>query len=200
MDIKEQLDAIKDIRNMMNKSTRFLSLSGLSGVMAGVYALAACGIAYNYLGDYKYLEYSDDDKLFFVATGLITLILAIGTAYLFTRNNAKKDGVKMWDENVKLGLINLFIPLIAGGILCLAFIYHEAFPFLAPCTLIFYGLALVSASRYTYPVIRQLGIFEIILGLINAFFLGYGMIFWLLGFGVLHIVYGLVMQSKYRSA
>ncbi|MGB0166860.1 MAG: hypothetical protein ACPF8V_08415 [Luteibaculum sp.] len=200
MDAKEQLNAIREIRSMMNKSTRFLSLSGLSGVFAGIYALVACGVAYKYLGAVKYSDYKTEDRQFFILVGLVTLVLALLTAYFFTRKNAKKDGVKMWDENVKVGLINLAIPLLSGGILSLALLYNELFALLAPCTLIFYGLALVSASRNTVPVVRQLGLLEIILGLINAFFLGYGMIFWLLGFGVLHIVYGIIMQYKYQKA
>lgn len=200
MNAKEQLDAIKDIRQMMNQSVRFLSLSGLSGVFAGLYALAACAIAYYYIGDFKYMRYAMEDRIFFVGMGIGTLLLAVGTAYFLTRKKAKRDGVKMWDENVKIGLINLAIPLAAGGILCLAFIYHELFALLAPCTLVFYGLALVNASRNTFPMIRQLGLIEIALGLINAFFLGYGMVFWMLGFGVFHIVYGIYMYIKYDKS
>ena len=200
MNAKEQLDAIKDIRQMMNQSVRFLSLSGLSGVFAGIYALIACAIAYNYIGDFKYLSYSNDDRYFFVAIGIGTLFMAVSTAYLLTRKKAKRDGVKMWDENVKIGLINLSIPLITGGLLCLAFIYHEMFALLAPCTLIFYGLALVGASRNTFPMIKQLGLIEIALGLANAIFLGYGMVFWMLGFGVFHMVYGIYMYFKYDRA
>jgi hypothetical protein len=65
---------------------------------------------------------------------------------------------------------------------------------------VFYGLALVNASKYTLTDIRYLGITEIILGILNIFFLRRGLYFWALGFGVLHIIYGLVMWWKYERA
>jgi hypothetical protein len=68
----------------------------------------------------------------------------------------------------------------------------------APATLIFYGLALVNAERYTLTDIKYLGYCQIGLGLISLFFLGWGLVAWTFGFGVLHIVYGLIMHKKYK--
>ncbi len=198
MEANEQLEALKDIRKMMNRSVRFLSLSGLSGLFAGLYALIAAYIVYDYLGGLVYIEiFSTDDLQFFIILAISTLFLAIFTAYFFTRRKAKKAGVSIWDETAKNALINLCIPLFVGGIFCLALINAGLFGLLAPVTLIFYGLSLVNASKHTFPVIRQLGLIEIALGLINAFFIGYGLIFWVIGFGILHIIYGLYMYYKY---
>lgn len=198
MDKNEQLRAIQDIRKMMNRSLRFLSLSGLSGLFAGLYALIAGAIVYEYMGGVLLLElYTAEDIQFFVLLAVITLFLAVSTAFILTRRKAQKEGLSVWDESAKNALINLSIPLFTGGILSLAFINYGLLGLLAPTTLIFYGLALVNVSRYTYPMIRQLGLIEISIGLVNAFFIGYGLIFWLLGFGVLHIVYGAYMYYKY---
>jgi hypothetical protein len=68
----------------------------------------------------------------------------------------------------------------------------------APLTLIFYGLALVNASKYTLSEVRWLGLTQILLGLAAAHFIGYGLVFWALGFGLVHILYGLVMHYKYK--
>ncbi len=64
-------------------------------------------------------------------------------------------------------------------------------------TLIFYGLALVNGGKYTFPEIRTLGILQIIIGLLAFQFIGLSLLFWALGFGLVQIIYGLVIQRKY---
>lgn len=209
----QHLEAIQDIRNMMKKSTRFLSLSGLSGVFAGIYALVGAYIAYIMLGEFA-ASFRDDvsrdagmsvkERLFglyvdYVLLAAAILVASIVTAYVFSNRKAKREGHKLFDHTAIRVLINLCIPLVAGGLFCLALLYHGAIVFIAPCMLLFYGMALINASKYTYDDIRYFGICEIILGLINAFNLGNGLLYWSLGFGVLHIVYGAVMWFKYEK-
>ncbi len=209
----QHLEAIQDIRNMMKKSTRFLSLSGLSGVFAGIYALVGAYIAYLMLGEFA-ASFRDDvsrdagmsvkERLFglyvdYVLLAAAILVASIVTAYVFSNRKAKREGHKLFDHTAIRVLINLCIPLVAGGLFCLALLYHGAIVFIAPCMLLFYGMALINASKYTYDDIRYFGICEIILGLINAFNLGNGLLYWSLGFGVLHIVYGAVMWFKYEK-
>lgn len=197
---------------MMKKSTRFLSLSGLSGVFAGIYALVGAYIAYLMLGEFA-ASFRDDvsrdagmsvkERLFglyvdYVLLAAAILVASIVTAYVFSNRKAKREGHKLFDHTAIRVLINLCIPLVAGGLFCLALLYHGAIVFIAPCMLLFYGMALINASKYTYDDIRYFGICEIILGLINAFNLGNGLLYWSLGFGVLHIVYGAVMWFKYE--
>ncbi len=199
MSNSEHIKAIHEIRKMMHKSARFLSLSGLSGLFAGSYALIAAFIAFQKLGvnnDYKSFGESLN---FYLGLAAITLIMAFLTAFYFTRRKAIKDGVTVWNETVKHATINLFIPLVTGGIFILALLNLELYGLLAPACLIFYGLALVNVSRYTFDEIRQLGLLEIALGLANCFFIGYGLLFWAIGFGILHISYGIYMYYKYEK-
>ena len=93
--------------------------------------------------------------------------------------------------------INLMIPLITGGLFILAMLQNDEWRYVAPACLVFYGLALVNASKYTLTDIRYLGYAEIVLGLINTQFIGYGLYFWAAGFGLLHIIYGFSMWWKY---
>jgi hypothetical protein len=93
--------------------------------------------------------------------------------------------------------LSLAIPLVTGGIFILIMLNSGHFGLAAPACLIFYGLALIQASTNTVDEIRYLGYSEILLGLISAMLPGYGLIFWSLGFGVLHIVYGAIMHNKY---
>jgi hypothetical protein len=130
---------------------------------------------------------------------MVTLVLSIGIGIYFTTKETKKQNQKIWDHQTKRLLINLAIPLITGGILCLMLLLRGYVGIVAPLTLIFYGLALVNASKYTLSEIRSLGLAEIVLGLISMQFIGFGLLFWSVGFGVLHIVYGAAMQMRYKS-
>lgn len=205
MNNQAYLEDLKMIKEMMSRSTRFISLSGLSGVFAGSFALIGAFLAYktvysnqDYLQLRKAVITSETlTTLLVIATG--TLVLSLVAGILLSRRKAKKNMVKPWNSQAKRMLINLFIPLFAGGILSLIFLFKGYIGMVAPLTLIFYGLGLVNASKYTLTEIRSLGIAEIILGLLAAQFIGYGLIFWALGFGILHIVYGIIMHLKYKS-
>ncbi|MBZ4190189.1 hypothetical protein [Niabella beijingensis] len=198
-------DDLQHIRQMMERSSRFISLNGLSGVAAGLIALAGAAIAYwlfrqhdiDYFGESRY-EYSYSLELKLLVLAIVILVAAIGAGILFTIQKSKRNGLKIWNNTTKLLLGQLLIPLVAGGLFCLALFYHGLFGLIAPATLLFYGLALINASRYTFSDIQYLGYCEALLGIIASFIPGYGLVFWALGFGVLHIIYGLLMYKKYK--
>ncbi len=207
----EHLETLSEIRNLMERSSRFISLSGLSGVAAGIFALLGAVAVYAYLDvlpfsteKQYYIAAKTADKWgldylsFFVIDATLVILGAITAGIYFTTRKARKEGQKIWDNTSKRLLINLAIPLITGGLFCLALLYNGPLRFVAPATLIFYGLACVNSSKYTVTDIRYLGISEIVLGLIGMFIPGYGLELWAIGFGILHIVYGVVMYRKYK--
>jgi len=203
------LDDILAIRNMMERSSKFLSLSGLSGVFAGCCAIVGAAVAYFGIlkaGNIKYNEYmrslsevsTREIRLELMGLALVVLALALGGALYFSVRKAQKSKQNFWNKASKQLLIHLFIPLFTGGIFSLLLIWHNNIDLVASTTLIFYGLALVNAGKFTFGEVHYLGLSEIVLGLLAGVFLHFGMVFWILGFGVLHIVYGLVMYRKYE--
>ncbi len=210
---KEDNNHIQDlayIRSMMESSSRFISLSGLSGVAAGIFALLGAGAVYLYLGivpwggkrwyhveDINATKWGMDYLTFFILVASVVLLLSITVGWLMSYKKAKKAGQKLLTKSSGLLLMNFLVPLITGGIFCIILTYHEYFGMVAPSMLLFYGLALVNGSKYTLDDVRYLGITEIILGLLAAFFIRNGLLFWTIGFGVMHIVYGLRMYFKY---
>ncbi|MDB5141692.1 MAG: hypothetical protein JWQ66_405 [Mucilaginibacter sp.] len=192
---------LSSIRNLMERSAKFISLSGLSGVLAGIYAIIGAAIGHQILlhENYGLLrdEYITIAQLFAVAFSV--LILSIGTGIWLSVRKAKKHGQPFWNTGSKRLVINMTIPLISGGLFTFILIYRGYYGVVAPATLIFYGLALVAGSHYTYSGVKGLGILEILLGLLCALMPGYGLIFWTVGFGLLHIIYGTVMHFKYDS-
>ncbi len=204
MQEKDIYAEISSIRNLMERSTKFISLSGLSGVLAGIYALIGAVVGYKlvYLeyGGLQYRNYYVNDqrvlwKLFAIAS--VILILSITTAIWLTIRKAQKKGQKFWNPSSKGLLINFSIPLLTGGFFILILLLRGSYGIIAPACLIFYGLALVAASQYTFSDVKWLGICEIFLGLIATILPGYGLVFWTIGFSLLHIVYGTIMHFKY---
>ncbi|HEY0030502.1 MAG TPA: hypothetical protein VGC65_07080 [Bacteroidia bacterium] len=201
---KEHLQAISDIRSMMERSSRCISLSGLSGVFAGVFALIGAYLAHmkleSFCQSYRTIEGEslDDLTIYLIKIAAAVLFSSLLVGSLLTMRNSKRKGLKIWDSSAKRLLINLAIPLATGGLFCLVLLYHGIVVLVAPATLIFYGLALINASKYTFNDIRYLGFCEIILGLGAAVYVGYGLYFWALGFGILHIIYGAMMYYKYE--
>jgi hypothetical protein len=205
---QQSLEDLQHIKKMMERSSRFISLSGLSGISAGLCALIGAWVAHPYVfGQKDFLTsasnlYINDisivifNKLFWIAA--ITFIAAFVSAFVFTWLKSKKDGTPIWDNTAKRLLINVSIPVAVGGLFLFRMLHYGTFGLVAPGCLIFYGLGLINASKYTLDEIRYLGYVQIMLGIINLWFVGYGLYFWAMGFGIMHVAYGVYMWMKYE--
>lgn len=200
----QHVEALQDIRRLMQRSSRFLSLSGLSGVAAGFWALLGAFFAYDWIAEY-YNNYNESGytgaafqklKWSLLLLALAVLGAALLSAFYFTWRRANKHRMPFWDHTAKNLTLSMMIPLVTGGLVILSMLQRDEWRYVAPLSLIFYGLSLVSASKYTVNDIRYLGLSQIVLGLVNLQFIGYGLYFWAFGFGVLHIVYGFAMWWK----
>ncbi len=204
---QKHIEALHDIKDMMNRSSRFISLSGLSGISAGICALAATiyiwpvwlSVRGKLLATDEVQAYpANDVQSLLITTGIVTFFAALLLALLFTWLRSKKTNTSIWGTTAKRLMINTAIPLLAGGFVTYRLLELELVGLIAPSCLIFYGLALLNGSKYTVSEIRWLGICQIILGLVNLWFIGYGLIAWAIGFGALHILYGALMWWKYE--
>lgn len=203
MNKNKYIEDLKEIKEIMNRTTAFISLSGLSGVSTGITALAGAFIAFktifksnNYLV-HNAVELSREHLNYLLIIAIATLLVSIALALFFTRRKTKKQNLNLWDEQSKRLIINLLIPLVTGGLFCLMLLAKGFVGIILPLTLVFYGLALVNGSKYTLPEIRTLGIIQILLGLLAFQLINYGLLFWAFGFGVAQIIYGLIIQRKY---
>ncbi len=198
MDNKDYLKDIGEIKNMMTRSSQFISLSGLSGVLAGVYALVGAYVARGILGRSTYSYDGADARVQpIVLIAFTVLALSVASAFVMTYFKARRHGEPIWNSTARRLIANFMIPLGAGGIFALFLLRDHHYQLIAPVTLIFYGLACVNASKYTLRDVRYLGLTMVILGLWCAAFQGYGLEFWAIGFGICHIVYGSIMYFRY---
>jgi nitrate reductase gamma subunit len=204
---EDSLRTLQDIKSIMERSARFLSLSGWSGIWAGAVALAGTALAQYRLSQY-YTAYNTgagyENAAFITLRNQLAMlaavvcIIAIAGGLYFTYRKNSESGERFWNNASKRIMISLLIPLIAGGIMILAFLRDNQWMYLVPVSLIFYGLALINGSKYTVSDIKYLGLLEVVLGCAAlALPSAYGLYIWALGFGVLHIVYGVVMWQKY---
>lgn len=202
---EKYIEDLKEIKDIMNRSSRFLSLSGISGISAGIIALAGAYTANKLvfskadLLTLNSVEFPADQFLTLMAVALATMTVSIGLVILLTTRETKKRNQKIWDRQTKRILFNLFVPLLTGGIICLFFLAKGFVGVVIPFTLIFYGLALFGVSKYTLNEIGSLGLIEIVLGLLALHFIAYSLWFWAAGFGIFHIVYGFIVKLKYKS-
>ncbi len=206
MEEKEIRDELSSIRSLMERSSKFISLSGLSGILAGVYALIGAAAAYMIIQNnpisgriplFELIADAVNVLLILFAIAFIVLIASLLTAFVLSNRIAKRKGQPIWGNASKILVLNTSIPLITGGIFIIILLYQGYDTFIIPAMLVFYGLALVSASNFTFSDVKYLGLLEIVLGLVAACVPQFGLLFWALGFGVLHIVYGSIMYFKY---
>ena len=202
MENDKAIEALTDIRSMMERSSKFISLSGLTGVFAGIFALAGAAAAYFYsaksfgpdfIFDNLQAGQKTDLLTFYTVDALLVLALSVGFGIWLSARKSRKTGQSVLDKTAVRMLVNLAVPLLTGGIFCIALLWHGIIGLVAPSMLIFYGLSLINASKYTIGDTRYLGYLEVVLGLISCFFIGYGLLFWAIGFGFFHIAYGLFM-------
>lgn len=199
MNNEEALNTLKDIRKMMEKSSRFLSFNGTSAIVIGIYACLAAVVAYGILGEdtsFPMLQVNTPAKLRLLV-GFAALLIAVCllTAVIMCRNKARREHQSLqFDHITKRLLGNFFLPLVAGGIFCISLLWQQHYGLTSSVMLIFYGIALINASHYTYSNIRYLGYAELVLGLADSFVEGYALLFWVVGFGLFHIIYGILFR------
>ena len=196
MENKDALQTVKEIRNLMEQSSKFSSINGISVTIVGIYALIGAFIAYKLLGEiptvdeYPHIFDELNLVLHLSVVALLVLVLSFVTVLLFAWRKAKRTNVSFFSNVTYRTLLNFLLPLFVGFIFCLALIYNGYLGLIASTMLLFYGLSLINASKYTHKSIFWLGIFELVLGMASAFLIGKGLLFWAVGFGILHIVYG----------
>src|SRR5688572_14075444 len=105
----EPIQALNDIKQIMDRSSRFVSLSGWSGIAAGICALVAAWIANQLFDKYSVSQNEFETTLnasakgnFYelnrelLLLGLGTFVVAFFFAFLFTFLRSQKTGVPIW--------------------------------------------------------------------------------------------------------
>lgn len=195
MNKDKALESVNEIKELMEKSSKFTSISGVTAIMAGVYALAgAYYVAYYLVASARLI---DDIKNMSIIASLVFTAAAV-TAIVLSYYKSRKTGVRFFSRLTYRALWHFSLPMLAGGALCISMLLHEYYGILSSAMLLIYGLALVNTSKYTYDSMAWLGYAFIGLGIIDCFFDGHGLLFWTIGFGGFHILYGILFYLYYE--
>ena len=129
----QPLETLRDIKQMMERSSRFISLSGLSGIAAGVFALIGAYFAYDIINAY-YIRFNEEGysnaefhklKMNLLVLAAAVLLAALVSAFYFTWRRAKQNHLPVWDITTKRLVINILIPLVTGGLFILAILQNR---------------------------------------------------------------------------
>ena len=206
-EVKQTLD---DIREMMSKSSRFQAISGWSIVIVGLFAAVASWMAAAVIGVSDALPCFESLQRFAVLNtptkiriasliAIILFMICLFTVFAMAIAKSKRHHLRfVFDKRMRQMLLDFFIPIVAGGLLSVALVMQGHYGLTSSIMLLFYGLALINCSHYTYPVLRWLGYAELILGIVDCFAVSHALLFWFLGFSVMHILFGLVYVWKFE--
>jgi len=200
MEHQKHLENLSELKSILSKNTRFLSFSGLSGVIAGITALAGEYLFYNlYLATFSSSSnYADvrnlaDMKLFYsallIALSIIGISVIVGV--ILARKKIRMQGSTVNRDLLKNTLIHILVPILVGGAICFVASFTDHFIYIPAFLLIFYGLGLFNGSRFSFDDLKIVGLVFMGLGLITYAYPNLSMWTWGLGFGVGHILYGL---------
>lgn len=189
------LASVNEIKELMERSSKFISLSGIASILAGIYALIGAYVV-------KYVLTSDMEtsarREFMIIAAFLVLSASAVTACLLSYYKSKKIRQKFFSRLTYRTLWNFSLPMLTGGILVISILVHGYYDILSTTMLLVYGLTLVNVSKFTYSSIAWLGYAFICLGIVDCFWDGHGLLFWTLGFGGFHILYGILFYSHYE--
>ena len=133
MENKEALNTLNDIKEMMERSSKFKAISGLSIVIVGILASLVSAYIYFFLGDYRINTPSKWRITIIVALAL--LVMAFLTVFVMAYLKAKRHNLRFsLDPTMRRLLLNFFIPMVAGGLLCLALVQQQHYGLISSIT------------------------------------------------------------------
>lgn len=195
MNKDKALESVFEIKELMEKSSKFISISGIAAILAGIYALVGAYVATQIITQGMCLSATLESM---AIIALSVLAAAAVTAGILSYCKSKKTGQKFFSRLTYRALWNFSLPMLAGGVVCVSILMRGYYDIMASVMLLFYGLALVNTSKFTYSSVAWLGYAFICLGAVDSFWAGHSLLFWAIGFGGFHILYGILFYLHYE--
>ncbi len=181
------IDNLQFIRETMERSAVFTSVPGYGGALMGATAIGAAYIANNQPLVRDWLT-----------VWLVEAVLAFSIGLFALWQKAKNSNVSLASVPARKFASAFAPPIVAGIILTALFYYRGFFPFLPCVWLSLYGTAVVCGGAFSVRIVPIVGWIFIALGAVAAFApTNWGNVLMGLGFGVLHIVFGLIVARRY---
>ena len=181
------MDNLQFIRETMERSAVFTSVPGYGGALMGATAIGAAIIAQNQPTVRNWL-----------IVWLVEAVLAVSIGFFALWQKAKNSGESLVSVPAKKFAL-AFAPQIVAGVILTALFYYRGFFEFLPCVwLTLYGTAVVTGGAYSVKIVPAVGWVFVALGAVAVFApADWGNLLMALGFGVLHIVFGLIVARRY---
>lgn len=199
MSIEKAAEDILHIRTVMDRTVKFGSVSGTAGIISGFVAIASALVAWQWLGVGLFVDpdsFSYTEGKYLLLLGAAVMALSVTTAAVLSVRNAARRKESIWTGTTQRLVYAMAVPLVPGGLFALLLLYAGSLYLALAATLIFYGIAMHSAAAFSHAEFRPLGLLCTASGLAAAAFPAYSLLFWLLGFGLLNIIFGLVINKR----
>src|SRR5215203_2992709 len=181
------IDNLKFIRETMERSTVFTSVPGYGGILMGATAAVAAYIAHSqaYIRDWLLVWLMEAGLAFFI--GLLAMW-----------QKTKLTKTSLFSTPARKLLMNSLPPMLCGVFITLGLWRFGHFEAMIPVWILTYGAAVVCGGAFSVKAVPLMGWCFIALGAV-AFFLpaNTGNLMMGLSFGVLHIVFGLIIGRKF---
>ena len=181
------IDNLRFIRETMERSAHFTAIPGYGGALMGATAIGAAIIAHN-----------QPTIRYWLITWLVEAVLAFCIGMLAMWQKAKNAGESLVSAPSRKFAFAFAPPIIAAVILTALLYFRSLFAFMPTVWLTLYGTAVVTGGAYSVKIVPIVGWIFIALGLISVFVdTRYGNLLMALGFGVIQVVFGLVVARKF---
>ena len=189
-DAREAEENLRVIRALMERSTKFSTFSGLSGVCAGMASIIGCIITRLYIPDPGAFPVQ------FLALWSTVIVIAVGADYLLMKRRAAQVGKRVLSRLGKQMVIASVPGLGTGAIVTFYLLQHHLLGSVYPFWMLAYGLAVSATGLFSQREVSLLGVAFLIAGAACLFATGIGLPMMAVTFGGFHIVYGLAMSRK----
>jgi len=193
-DAREAEENLRSIRELMERSTRHSTFSGLSGVMAGSASIVGCVVTQALTQ--RSLP-TGEFRIDFVTIWALVITAAIGMDYLLTKRKAARVGKRIISRLGKQMVIGAGPGLGTGAMLTLFFMQRNIITEIYPMWMLCYGCAVSSVGLFSQREVLYLGAAFLVAGALTlALIPTWGLPMMAVTFGGFHIGYGLAMSRK----
>jgi len=188
----------------MQQTSTYFSLRGWTGILLGIYGLLIVYLVHMLTNTYG--DGFDGSSQLPIALleiaimvfAVVTVLISLITLWIRAKRRAKRHNEKLWSSLSKKLRFHTLIPLLLFVIILIIIANKGYYSSITPLLLLLYGIFLLNLSRFSSGRLKYLAIADIFLAIIAYFVFDKEMLFLGLGFGIFHIIYGLMTFNKKR--
>jgi hypothetical protein len=179
-------DNLRFIRDTMERAASFTAVPGWGGVAIGVTALVAGVIAF---GRPLHMQFQ---------VWLVEAVVALALACWTVRAKSVRLSLSLQSKAARRAFLSFAPPLVAGAILSGALYQANVLNIVPGLWLLLYGAAVVTGGAFSVRIVPVMGLCFMFLGAADLLAPpAWGDVFLMMGFGMTHIVFGLVIARRY---